>query len=181
MYKLTILFVFILTIHLNAQTTLKDTTVRKYLILNHKYYSFNKKIKEDKNLLIVHNNGKRRQGRLTIIDDNRIVIKNKLFGNIDTFYLSDIKRIRRPTVLSKFASIYILAGSGLKFVVAGLVYEDGTFPEIGHILVAGGIVGIMESIAIYNGKRYNAQKYNYKVITTKGFKLKQKYIKHLLS
>lgn len=160
-----------------AQTKKVDTLTRKYILLEpRKNKGRTVVIPERKTIKVKTIFDRTYRGKFTIINDSQIAIFDKFNGEMDTLNLKYISKIRRPTIEYQVLSYYFLAnGIGSIIIGAAILVEFSQTllgPIFGTVFIAGGVPYTILGATVYDGPRYFANKYSFKIVKTKGHKLK---------
>jgi len=160
-----------------AQTKKVDTLTRKYILLEpRKNKGRTVVIPEHKIIKVKTIFDRTYRGKFTIINDSQIAIFDKFNGEMDTLNLKYISKIRRPTLEYQVLSYYFLAnGIGSIIIGAAILIEFSQTllgPLFGTVFIAGGVPYTILGATVYDGPRYFANKYSFKIVKTKGHKLK---------
>lgn len=155
----------------------KDTVVRKYLVFRSKQYGYEMKFfKEGKRMFVKDTSGNKLTGFLKIMNDSTLVLVHAYKNKSDTFKLSEIKIVRATTwEKSLFAGTFLIGGF-LMYGLAGLINATGGLPEGVYELIAMGVGADLLAIRLAVGVRLPNNKFKYKIVRTKGYKLKKRYI-----
>jgi hypothetical protein len=181
--RLIILLLFMFNICL-LHGQLKDSTVRKYFVCESKWGGLRPQMIEDGHRIWVRDSsGNKLRGKLKILSDTAIEVHHLATGIKDTFSIKSLSLVRKPTIAGTLGSgiaLFVGVGATIGGVVMFIeLYDYVFFQVLGGIFVAGGIGYGAIGLATMNGPRYHNHDFKYRIIQTKGFKLKKRYIKHL--
>lgn len=182
MKKQIIVILLLFLFKLDAYSQL-DSIKRKYLTYTKKNSNVHQFFKENTRLLIISKNGEKKRGKLFILNDSTLLLKNNHLldgATTDTFSLKDVNKIKYSSPLNKFVSIYLLLNSYACGGIAYLFYEDGTYTGIGNFFTGLSATFLGSSVLNYYGKTLKHSNYQFKVLRTNGFELKKKHLKYLL-
>jgi len=180
MFMKSILFyVFLIAMPLlsQAQTKKVDTLTRKYIVLEPRKNKGRTIVIPERKVIKVKTVFDRTyRGKFTIINDSQIAIFDKFNGEMDTISLIYISKLRRPTLEYQIISYYLLI-NGIGGIIIGaaiLVEFSQTLlgPLFGTMFIASGVPYTLLGASLYDGPKYYAQKYHFKTVKTKGYKLK---------
>jgi len=148
-----------------AQTKKVDTLTRKYLLIEPRANRGKTIVIPNRKVIKVKTvNGRGYRGKFIIVNDSQIAILDKFDGEFDTLNIKYITTIRRPTSEYQVLSIYLM----MQGLTATLIYGFIESP----IGVAAGLTFSAFAASVFDGPRYRDSKYNYKIVTTKGYRLK---------
>ncbi len=155
----------------------KDTVVRKYMVFRSKQYGYEFKFfKEGKKIFVKDTSGNKLTGLLKIMNDSTLVLVNAYKNKRDTFKLSEIEIVRAHTPGKTLIAGTFILGGFLMYGLAGLIKATGGLPEGVYQLMAMGMGADLLAIRLAVGVRLSHKKYKYKIVTTKGYKLKKRYV-----
>jgi len=165
---------------------LKDSLLRKYLVFerikNKRTAHF---FKEGQVLTIVDSTGRAVKGHLKILDGERVVLTSKA-EKTDTFPLSKIRMVKRSSLTGKIVGVVVVLVGATDIVIGALLLSDARYGDpygietaFGLICLQGGILYSALGALSFNGTQYACKEYSYRVIQTRGFELKKKYIGRL--
>lgn len=163
---------------------LKDSSVRKYFVMeSHNFFKSSRIVKEGQRIFVRDTSGKMLRGILTIFNDTLFEVHNLTTGIRDTFNIKALDKVKRPTLSSTIVgSVFLVVG--IPFVIAGAYYiafsyGDEVLQFIGVFSAITGVGSLASGLSGIYGKRFYFSDYKFRIIQTKGFKLKRRYIKHL--
>ena len=160
-----------------AQTKKVDTLTRKYIVLEPRRNKGRTIVIPERKIIKVKTVFDRTyRGKFTIVNDSQIAIFDKFNGDMDTISLKYISKLRRPTLEYQILSYYFLVnGIGSIIIGAAIIVEFSQTllgPLIGSIFIASGVPYTILGATVHDGPRYYANKYHFKIVKTKGHKLK---------
>jgi hypothetical protein len=143
---------------------------------------------ESKRLKIYDKKGASIKGRLYFIDDSTVQVINTFTLKRDTFKISEIQKIQTASLLYQVSGITGLFVGGTWMIggvalIGSAANASSTFAPIaiffGAVAVAASIPVLATSAALLSGRKLNLKKYDLKLHTSKGYKLKRKHLKYL--
>ena len=177
--KSILFYVFLIAMPLlsQAQTKKVDTLTRKYIVLEPRKNKGRTVVIPERKVIKVKTVFDRTyRGKFIIVNDSQIAIYDKFNGEFDTLNLKYISKIRRPTIEYQVLSYYFLAnGIGSIIIGTAIIVEFSQTllgPLIGSIFIASGVPYTILGATVHDGPRYYANKYSFKIVKTKGHKLK---------
>jgi hypothetical protein len=165
--KLLFFSIFLMAMPLFSQAQAKkvDTLTRKYILLEPRTNRGRTIVVPERKVIKVKTvNGRGYRGSLIIVNDSQIAILDKFDGEFDTLNLKYITKIRRPALEYQVLSYYLFMNGLSTMLIAGLVASP--------VGVAVGLTISALGVSVFDGPRYHAEKYKYKIVKTKGYKLK---------
>ncbi len=158
-------FLMALPLLSQAQTKKVDTLTRKYILLEPRINRGRTIVIPERKIIKVKTvNGRGYRGSVIIVNDSQIAILDKFDGEFDTLNLKFISTIRRPGIEYQLLSYYLVMNGLTTMLVSGLLESP--------LGVAAGLTISGLGISVFDGPRYKSMKYNFKIVKTKGFKLK---------
>ena len=158
-------FLMALPLLSQAQTKKVDTLTRKYLLIEPRNNRGRTIVIPDRRVIKVKTlNGRGYRGKFKIVNDSQIALLDRFDGEFDTLNIKYITTIRRPAAEYQILSIYFLMQGLTTTLLSGLIESP--------VGVAAGLTITALAASVFDGPRYRISKYNYKIIKTKGYRLK---------
>ncbi len=165
-------------IYLQAQT--QDTTIRKYFVCQStNFFKISRIIKNGERILVKDTAYRKLRGQINIINDSLFVVRNSLTEVTDTFNINAITMVRKPTMFNNINSALAIAVGSAELALAAYLLEQnptGIGSVFAVLFIATGTPAIANGLLSFNGKHYRSRHYHYKLVTTKGYRLKYKDI-----
>lgn len=160
-----------------------------YIVMRSKSpYRLSYIIGEHKRVRLYNNKGHDAKGRLYFINDSTVQVINTFTLKRDTFNIKNIKKIQTASLLHQVGGItgvfvgatWMIGGVAL---IGSAANASSTFAPIaiflGVIAVAASIPVLTIGSAMLHGHKMDVKRYDLKLHTAKGYKLKRKHLKYL--
>jgi hypothetical protein len=161
---------------------LKDSAIRRYFVMESRGpLALHKIIKDGRRIWVRDTFRNSMRGKLRILNDTTIEIHNLFTREKDTFDVRAINKVKRPTLAGTLISIHY-GIQGVALFVAGvalITYGDEWVRRIGYFVTGAGTLTAVASFSSVNGSSSRRENYKFRIINTRGFKLKRKYVKYL--